>query len=390
MKHFLLFFSLLIFYDVKAQDTLLLKQRDQIEGYIKQLHQRGYFNGTLLVAKQDSILFYQSYGLAKLYSNDSIKNNYPYQMASVSKPVTASTIMLLVQKGELNLEDKMVKYLPELMHFNQVKIKHLLNHTSGLPEYIYQVKIYWKKDGYMGNDDLLQFLSSKNRKLAFRPGSKFHYCNTNYALLASIIERISDQKFDDFVSEQIFKPIGMTNSFIFNPNKDTSACHLIKGYYWNGKSFTAYNHDLRNGIMGDKGLFSTAEDMMRFAVAFNKDEIWCLETCQDIFSRTKLSSQMLSEYGAGWRMREWDGRQVVLHYGFWNSFRTGLIHFPNEQVTYVILNNLTGTKAINNREQIIKALNEIMFPGVIATEAPMLADEPSLPELMPESTGEDN
>ncbi len=368
------------------------RQSGQIDSFIRTLHQRGYFNGSLLVAQNGKILVHTSLGLANLDGSDSIRNEYPFQMASVSKPVTASAIMLLYQRGEISLDDKIVKYFPELMMYHKVTIRHLLNHTSGIPEYIYKSSVWWQSDNYMTNDDLLEFLSKKRYKLEFVPGRKFHYCNTNYALLASLVERVTEQKFDEFVQQEIFKPLGMDHSVIFNPGKDTLSCRLIKGYYWNGRRFVEYNYDYRNGVMGDKGLFSTADDMMRFAVAFSDESIWCRETCQEIFTKTPLYGPYESEYGAGWRMREWDGRKVVLHYGFWNSFRTGLIHFPESGVTFVILNNLTGAKnsRINNREYIINELMAIMFPvSPVTPSEPVLAgEEMQSPVDVPENPAE--
>lgn len=365
---------------VKADDSLLSKkelQQKQIDSFISALHNRGYFNGTLLVAKKGDVYYHNSFGLSDLYNPDTLLNSDRYQMASVSKPITAAAIMLLVQQGEIDLDDKITKYLPELINFHRVHIRHLLNHTSGIPEYIYRAGPWWKKDTYMTNDDLLTFLSKKKYRIRGTPGSKFAYCNTNYALLASIVERVTEEKFDDFVQKNIFEPAGMCNTVIFNPAKDTSSCREIKGYHWSGRRFIEYDSDYRNGIVGDKGVFSTADDMMRFSLIFKSELIWCHETCDNIFHKTKLKWGGESEYGMGWRMREWDDREVVLHYGFWNSFRTGLITFPETDVTFVILNNLTGARGgrINNRELIIRELMKIMFPEPV--EQPVIAKEDS-------------
>jgi CubicO group peptidase (beta-lactamase class C family) len=359
----------------------------KIDSFITRLHKKNVFNGTVLVAEKGDILYHRSVGLADLYYPDSIKNDYPYQMASVSKPVTAAAIMLLVQQGEITLDDKIVKYLPELMTFNRVRIRHLLNHTSGIPEYIYRTGQDWKADTYMRNDDLLRFLSRRKYGLIFSPGSRFDYCNTNYALLASIIERVTEKPFDVFVRQHIFDPLGMHRTRVFNPDGDTLFFRKIKGYSWNGRRFVEYAFDHRNGIVGDKGIFSTADDMMRFALAFTNEDIWCNETCSDIFSKTRLRTGVESEYGAGWRMREWDGLPVTLHYGFWNSFRTGLIHFPESDITFVILNNLTGAQnsKINNRDMIIRELMKIMF--VKPESVPVLVQDLPEPDILPESEG---
>lgn len=353
---------------LKRIDYQQQQEAIQIDSFIKALHNRGLFNGTLLVARRGDLVYHQSMGIANRNTGDSISNNMPYQMASVSKPITASAIMLLVQQGEISTEDKITKYFPELMQFNAVKIKHLLTHTSGIPDYIYRLQLEWekeKKNQYMSNEDLVSFYSAKKYRCMFTPGYRYDYSNTNYALLASIVERVTEQRFSDFVKAEIFDPLGMCNTHIFDPAKDSANGPTpIIGYRWTGRSWLAYGDDLRNGIAGDKGVFSTADDMMRFAKSFGKDNLLCNETCNDIFKTTYTRGRGESEYGYGWRMREWESMPVVLHYGFWNSFRTGLIEFPESDVTFVILNNFTGSSGgnVNNRDLIIRELMKIMFP----------------------------
>lgn len=339
----------------------------QIDSFIKALHNRGLFNGTLLVARNGGIVYHESMGVADRSTGDSITNEMPYQMASVSKPITAAAIMLLVQQGEIQVEDKITKYFPELMQFNQVTIKHLLTHTSGIPDYIYRLPAAWEKEKinrYMTNEDLVSFYSKKKYRCIYTPGYRYDYSNTNYALLASIVERVTEQKFSDYVKANIFDPLGMCNSHVFTPEQDSTTGNPIKGYRWTGRSWLEYGEDFRNGIAGDKGVFSTADDMMRFAKGFEADYLFCNETCERIFKPTYTRGRGESEYGFGWRMREWDSMPVVLHYGFWNSFRTGLIEFPESDVTFVILNNFTGASGgrVNNRDLIIHELMKIMFP----------------------------
>lgn len=346
----------------------------QIDSFIKALHKSGYFNGTLLVARKGTIVYHQSMGWADMANNDSVNNELPYQMASVTKPITSAAIMLLVQRGEISLDDKITKYFPELMIYHKVKVSHLLNHTSGIPDYIYRLPAAWKKKEYMTNDDLISFYSAKKFKTTFAPGYRYEYCNTNYALLASIVERVTEQKFPDFVKNEIFDPLGMSHSYIFTPDRDSMDGEKIKGYRWTGRAWLEYGIDYRNGIVGDKGMYATADDMLRFSKAFDEDNLWCNETCESIFKPTYTYGKGESEYGLGWRIREWDSSRVLLHYGFWNSFRTGLIEFPESDVTFVILNNFTGPSGgkVNNRDMVIRELMKIMFP--VESKAPILVE----------------
>ncbi|MDX5319884.1 MAG: beta-lactamase family protein, partial [Bacteroidota bacterium] len=359
----------------------------QIDSFITKLSAQGLFNGTLLVARGGEIIYHESMGVANRVTEEPITNDMPYQMASVSKPITAAAIMLLVQQGEIGLDDKITKYLPELPQYNKVKVRHLLTHTSGIPDYIYRYSSAWKQNAYMSNDGLLSFYALKKYRTMFTPGYRYEYCNTNYAFLASIIERVTEEKFADFVNDHIFQPLGMCHSHVFTPEVDSLNPPTIKGYRWTGRSWLEYGEDWRNGIVGDKGVFSTADDMLRFSKAFDADYLWCNETCDQIFKPTYTRGRGESEYGYGWRMRQWDSMDVVLHYGFWNSFRTGLIEFPESDVTFVILNNFTGASGgrVNNRDLIIRELMKIMFPK----EMPVMqiADLQDSPDEGTESEG---
>lgn len=351
------------------------KESKLIDSLMQSLHNKGVFNGTVLVARKGDIIYHRSMGLANLDKKDSLRNYHPYQLASVSKPITAAAIMLLEQRGELHLDDIITKYFPELMQMHKVNIRHLLNHTSGLPDYIYRMPTWWKKEAYPNNEDFIRFLAATKLRPAYAPGYRFNYSNTNYALLASIVERITEMNFADFVEQEIFDPLGMCNSYVFTPEREAE--QVIKGYRASGRNWIEYGVDYRNGITGDKGVFSTADDLLRFARAFYADFWWCNETCQAMFTETPTRAGVLSEYGLGWRIRNWDSMRVHLHYGFWNSFRTGLIEFPEQEVTFVILNNFTGPTGgrVNNRELIIRELMHIVFPKD-AKSSPVLADEP--------------
>lgn len=360
-----------IFFAPPENDSLKTQQK-QIDSFLMHLHLDGFFNGTILVAHGDKIVIEKSYGAADLGQGVALNNEIQYQLASVSKPISAAAITILEQRGELSLEDKIGKYLPELAFYGNVKIKHLLHHTSGLQEYIYRFAKIWQTDTYMSNNDLLELYAKSRFKLQFTPGSKFLYTNTNYAFLASIVERITEQDFDAFVKENIFEHLGMCNTLVFNPNKDTISCRKINSYYWDGKRHKPVSSDYRNGVMGDKGVFSTAKDLYLFIQGFHAGLLFDSATKKQTLSKFVLNNGKEIEYARGWRIRNYDSIPVFLHYGYWNNFRTGLLHFPESKTTFVILNNITGFgkgKIINNRDFIIRQLMRITFPFNYQTDS---------------------
>ena len=183
--------------------------------YDSLLFKRG-FNGSLLIAKNGEILFEQYQGYENFSSKDTITPESSFHIASVSKTITAAAVLKLWEQHKINLEDSLQVYFPNLP-YKGITIKMLLNHRSGLPNYLYFMKddSTWNKQ-LISNNDVLRFMISDQPAIYNQPGRAFHYCNTNYVLLALLVEKITGQTFPDYVQKTIFQPLGMKNSFIFS------------------------------------------------------------------------------------------------------------------------------------------------------------------------------
>jgi CubicO group peptidase (beta-lactamase class C family) len=178
------------------------------------------FNGTILVAEKGKPIYQQALGYADYNSKRMLNDSSVFELASVSKQFTAMGIMILKDRKLLSYENNIKKYFPQLPYDN-ITIRNLLTHTSGIPSYEDQFEKNWDRKKIAFNKDIIDMLVQRHDTLFFQPGTKWKYSNTGYALLASIIEKVSGMSYNDFMAVNIFKPLGMNHTFIYNSRRTT-------------------------------------------------------------------------------------------------------------------------------------------------------------------------
>ena len=161
------------------------------------------------------MIYKKSFGIANEETKQPLNENSIFEIASITKQFTAMAIMMLNEKGKLNLDDDISKFIPELAFYKGITIRHLLNHTSGLPDYMELFEKIFDKSKIATNKDIISIFAQRQPKVLFTPNSKHDYCNTGYALLASIIEKVSGETYPNFLQKAIFKPLGMKNTFVY-------------------------------------------------------------------------------------------------------------------------------------------------------------------------------
>jgi Beta-lactamase class C and other penicillin binding proteins len=225
-----------------AISTYSLGQNKSVEKRLDTLFNmlaaQNQFSGSVLIAEQGKVL----YKTGKGYSNElSQARNNPqtiFELASCSKQFIGVGIALLHREGKVNYTDDITRYLPELQNFKGVKIYDLLHHTSGIPEFLAGFRENWKSNKIATNADLIQYYAQRKDTLEFAPNTRHDYCNTNYALLATIIERASGQDLDSYLSAKIFKPLKMDRTFIYNRRlAPRQISNYAYGYTWIKNSF---------------------------------------------------------------------------------------------------------------------------------------------------------
>ncbi|MBC8490182.1 MAG: beta-lactamase family protein [Bacteroidetes bacterium] len=327
-------------------DILSEQKAGKFDSIFKRLNKKGVFNGTVIYGERGCEVFKGAYGYADFRKKDTLLVQSAFQLASVSKMFTAMAIMKLQQDGNLNYDDTITKFISDFP-YTEVTIRQLLNHRSGLSRYMSLADKYWNINKPINNEDVVKLFVKYKPAPYFKPDNGFHYCNTNYVLLASVVERITGVTFDKFVLENIFKPLGMDNSFVYNLNNDSVLPRIIPvgvpGYKYGGRYARKMGNYYLNGVMGDKGIYSTVEDMFKFDQALNNGILVSLSTLSEAFTRGSPKYwRRKDNYGFGWRIKE-DADSTAYHFGWWKGFRSFYIRdMKNDRVIIALTNTHNG------------------------------------------------
>jgi CubicO group peptidase (beta-lactamase class C family) len=312
----------------KAQYATAVKRM-----YDSMLGKRG-FNGSILVAKNGEVLFEDYQGFANLRTKDSITPTTPFHLASTSKTFTGMAIMKLHEEKKLNLDDSLQVFFPQFP-YPGISVRMLLSHRSGLPNYVYFMPAdpEWKHK-LATNNDMLQFMIDKKPALYSYPNRGFHYCNTNYALLALIVEKVSGQSFPEYLSNTIFSPLGMKHTFVFSI-KDSANYH--PSYQYNNRPF---NLEPMDCVYGDKNVYSTARDMLLWDKAIYSNRIVSQATYEEATQPNSNERPSMHNYGLGWRLMIMpNSTKIVYHNGWWHGNNTCFTRLVADTATIIILGN---------------------------------------------------
>ena len=307
----------------------------RLDTLFSKLHKSNAFNGNVLIAKGSNIMYQKSFGYSKKEANLLLTDSSIFQLASVSKVITSVAILLLFEQGKLNLEDKVSAILEDFPYKN-ITIKHLLSHRSGLPNYSYFCGEYVdKKTHRLSNQNMLDMMVKYEPKAYLNPDIRFNYCNTNYALLALIIEKISKKSYSNFLRDDLFKPLGMNHSYTAL-NMDSTNEQITCGYTM---KFACVPHDMYDGILGDKGVYTTSYDLFLLSTALYQHKL-LHKTTQQLAYTPHSSEKKTSNYGFGWRMKNMnDTTKEVFHNGWWHGYRTSFHRRLKDSLTIIVLSN---------------------------------------------------
>jgi CubicO group peptidase (beta-lactamase class C family) len=324
------------------------------------------FNGNVLVAENGEIVFQKSYGFADFKTKRLLNDSSVFELASISKQFTATAILLLKDKGKLQLTDSLRQYFPELP-YSGITIYQMLTHSSGLPDFEYIMFAKWDHSKIAFNNDMIALLAKEKPPLRFPPGTGWEYNNTAYAILASIIEKVSGQSFKEYMAINIFKPLQMTHTDIYNTRrslKDTLANYAygivyndsLKNYFvpdsLADKKFVVY----MDGIQGDIAVNSTTADLLKWDRSIKKHTLLSKSTQKDMLDKQVMIDTLIkSHYGFGVYLTLTDMGNFIFHSGEWPGYITFLArNVDNDQTFIVLSNNQSSSRHIG------MALNEII------------------------------
>ena len=327
------------------------------------------FSGSVLVACNGHELYTRNTGFANWETLRDIDENSIFQLASASKQFTAMSIMLLKKEGKIDIDGKLTDYIPELP-YSTITIRNLLNHTSGLPDYLGFLTSYWRdKMVNPTNEDVISILAAKKLKLKFAPGTRFVYSNTGYVVLATIVERLSGERFPYFVQKNIFDPLGMKHSYIHTTTLDIDSArvnYMVAGH----RGHFVIPMTICDGPVGDKGVYSTVEDLYIWDQALQHSKLIPAELQEEEFSPGRTNAGAEVPYGFGYRLRLSPWGRLVYHNGLWGGFKSSFLRYVDKQTTVIGLNNnnshalhplVEGLSKIINEAQSDRATEDIIF-----------------------------
>lgn len=295
----------------------------------------------VLVLHHGKVFVDKGYGLSNFEKKTPIAPTTNFDLASCSKQFTALAVMLLADRGKLSFDDDVRKHIPELPAYDPerpIRIRDLLHHTSGLPDYT----SFWKNkfDDFtkLTCEGVVELL--KDRKLDFPTGDKFAYSNTNYALLPVIVSRVSGKRFGEFMRYEVFQPLGMNRTVVFD-DMATVVPERATGYRRRGKDWIVSALD--GPTCGDGNVFSNLQDLARWDAAISAGMLAKPETWKLAMSPGKTNDGKATKYGFGWNLGERNGKPFQNHGGGWAGTRTAIARFPESQLTIVLLSNNEGT-----------------------------------------------
>ena len=298
----------------------------------------------ILLMKGDTILFSKGYGLADIVTNEPISTKTLFNLGSISKTFVANAILILQEQGKLSVEDSLYKYFPDFKNkeiAQRVKIKHLLSHTSGLP------------DNRQVSKDSVFFLTAKDAEnwlpvtktdtLVFDPGDRYEYSNPAFNGLALIIEQVSGMKWQKFIEENILKPSGMNTSTITDgPHPESGVAHAYNKIQGQWKE-DDYGEEPTFAASGNGGVWSSVEELARYEQAIRKSTFLKAETIiqsQTIFHPQNWADSIPPQIGWSWFVGQTkDSLKTIGHTGSQGGFVANYVTVPDKDILFVILCN---------------------------------------------------
>ena len=307
----------------------------RLDTLFTKLYKTDAFNGNVLIAKGKNIIYQKSFGYGIKESNKLLNDSSLFQLASVSKVITGVATLLLFEQGKLKLETKVCDIL-DSFPYKTVTIKHLLSHRSGLPNYTYFCGEFLSDSiCSLSNQNMLDIMIQHKPKAWLSPGVRFNYCNTNFALLSMIIEKVSQKSYSTFLKEELFKPLGMNHSYTAL-NIDSTKEHITRGYTM---KYGCVANDRYDGVLGDKGIYTTTYDLFLLSTALYQHKLLD-HTTQELAFSPHSKEIKTHNYGYGWRMRNMnDSAKEVFHNGWWHGYRTSFHRRLKDSLTIIVLSN---------------------------------------------------
>lgn len=310
---------------------------DKLSSFTSQIDykaKRTRLNGVVLVAYKNQILFEKAYGYKNPIQKEKLTTNVSFELASLSKQFTAAAVLKLEELGKIDLNESLSTYFPDFK-FKSIQIKDLLKHSTGLWDYMYLTEAYWEDTCAPDQNDIIDLLNDHQRILNFKPGRRFDYNNTNYALLVALVEKISNQSFETFLNDQFFNPYCVEEAYVGVESRKLN--NVLNAFQPYRRGYLELPPSFHNGALGDKGIHINAKSLWNWFEALKNKESLSKSSIEKMFN---LDTYRTYKYGMGFRTRlNYDGKLEIYHDGLWDGFRNGLHYFPDKDLTIIVLSH---------------------------------------------------
>jgi CubicO group peptidase (beta-lactamase class C family) len=357
---FALFLLLLFTTAAPAQDTAAIDRAVEAE-----VARQKVPGAAVAVVRQGQPIVAKGYGLANVEHNVPVTRDTIFQSGSVGKQFTAAAVMLLVEDGKVALSDPITRFFPDAPeHWKKIVVRHLLTHTSGLPDYTAGMVDY-RRD--YSEEELLKF--AYGLKLEFEPGARWNYSNTGYIVLGFLVRKASGQFYGDVLATRVFAKIGMKTARVIS--EDDIVPHRADGYRLVRGELKHHQWVApRLNTTADGSLYLSLNDMIAWDAALRTQQVLRPESWAQVFSPVALNSGKPYPYGFGWQVDTFAGRRAQRHGGSWQGFQTHIARWPDEDLTIIVLANLAQASP----ERISNAVAAAIDPTLIPAEPKPIPD----------------
>lgn len=331
----------------KLSNSYIQKKKNAVEHFFNKTWSKKYDNVSFLAAQNGQIIYENYLGYANKNAHEDISKDTPLHIASVSKVLTATAVLMLVDADKIKLDQKVTDFIPEFP-YPDVTVLTLLNHRSGMRNYAYFTyeNNNWDTKKTLTNQDVVKVMIDKNISLESKTDTRFAYCNTNYAVLALIIEKVTELPYPKAMQEMIFKPLGMNHTYVFEMDKHKKTA---------SRSYKGNNMELAieylDGVYGDKNIFSTPRDLLKFDKARYAPYFLNPNLIKKIYQGYSHERKGERNYGLGIRMTEFkDHEPFYYHNGWWHGNTSSFINLRKQKVTIIAISNKYTKKTYQTKK----------------------------------------
>jgi CubicO group peptidase (beta-lactamase class C family) len=366
-RNFSFAFILLLFFAVSIPAQTADSSTDKVDEYILAEMKKTKIPGlALAVVKDGKVVKARGYGLANVEHQVPVKPETIFQSGSVGKQFTATAVMMLVEEGKINLDDKISKYFTDAPEpWQNITVRHLLSHTAGTTDYPQDFD--FRRD--YTEDELLK--RAAQIPLAYQPGEKWSYSNMGYVMLGILIGKVTGKFYGDFLQERIFKPLGMTTARIINeadiiPNR-AQGYRLVKGELKHQEWVSPVLNTTADG-----SLYFTILDMIKWDAALYTEKLLKKSSLDLMWTPVTQNDGKPNKgnYGFGWAITTSNGHKLIEHGGAWQGFKSFIARYVDDKMTVILLANLSQT----NPEKLAHHVAGLYLPAVMPPEAKPIAD----------------